>query len=52
VADAVAEAIGNEDAVEIKWPNDVLVDGRKACGILLELAAEATRVAFSCSGSA
>jgi BirA family biotin operon repressor/biotin-[acetyl-CoA-carboxylase] ligase len=46
VADAVAEAIGNEDAVEIKWPNDVLVDGRKACGILLELAAEATRVAF------
>jgi BirA family biotin operon repressor/biotin-[acetyl-CoA-carboxylase] ligase len=32
--------------VEIKWPNDVLVDGRKACGILLELAAEATRVAF------
>ncbi len=61
VADTVAEAIdaslaqraegerrpsGGDDAVEIKWPNDVLVDGRKACGILLELAAEATRVAF------
>jgi BirA family biotin operon repressor/biotin-[acetyl-CoA-carboxylase] ligase len=46
VADVVAETIADEAAVEIKWPNDVLIDGRKACGILLELAAEATRVAF------
>jgi BirA family biotin operon repressor/biotin-[acetyl-CoA-carboxylase] ligase len=45
VADTVAEVLGDQ-AVEIKWPNDVLIDGRKACGILLELAAEATRVAF------
>ncbi len=46
VADTVAETLDAEDAVEIKWPNDVLIDGRKTCGILLELAAEATRVAF------
>jgi BirA family biotin operon repressor/biotin-[acetyl-CoA-carboxylase] ligase len=46
VADAVAQTLEDENAVEIKWPNDVLVDGQKACGILLELAAEATRVAF------
>jgi len=46
VADAVAETTGDEGAVEIKWPNDVLIDGRKTCGILLELAAEATRVAY------
>jgi BirA family transcriptional regulator, biotin operon repressor / biotin---[acetyl-CoA-carboxylase] ligase len=46
VADTVAETIADDAAVEIKWPNDVLVDGRKACGILLELAAEATRVAY------
>jgi BirA family biotin operon repressor/biotin-[acetyl-CoA-carboxylase] ligase len=46
VADAVAEVLGDPEAVEIKWPNDVLIDGRKASGILLELAAEATRVAF------
>jgi BirA family biotin operon repressor/biotin-[acetyl-CoA-carboxylase] ligase len=46
VADAVAETIGDEDAVEIKWPNDVLLDGRKTCGILMELGAEATRVAW------
>ncbi len=46
VADTVAETLGEDGAVEIKWPNDVLIDGRKTCGILMELAAEATRVAF------
>jgi BirA family biotin operon repressor/biotin-[acetyl-CoA-carboxylase] ligase len=46
VADTVAETLADDEAVEIKWPNDVLVGGRKASGILLELAAEATRVAF------
>ena len=46
VADAVAEALGGDERIEIKWPNDVLVDGRKLCGILMELGAEATRVAW------
>jgi len=45
VADAVALAVDDRDAVQIKWPNDVLLGGRKACGILMELASEATRVA-------
>ncbi len=30
----------------LKWPNDVLVDGRKICGTLLELSTEADLVRF------
>jgi BirA family biotin operon repressor/biotin-[acetyl-CoA-carboxylase] ligase len=46
VADAVAGAVDDPEAVEIKWPNDVLLGGLKTCGILMELGAEGTRVAF------
>lgn len=31
---------------QIKWPNDILVNGRKAGGILIEFAAEQDRVSF------
>ncbi|HXC43514.1 MAG TPA: biotin--[acetyl-CoA-carboxylase] ligase [Candidatus Dormibacteraeota bacterium] len=31
-------------SIDLKWPNDVLIDGRKVCGILTEMNAEATRV--------
>lgn len=42
---AVAEALEGEGLeVAIKWPNDVLVAGRKVAGILTEMEAEADRV--------
>ena len=31
---------------EIKWPNDLLVDGRKICGILTELSGELNQIDF------
>lgn len=46
VADSVAETVGNDEAVEIKWPNDVLLGGLKTSGILMEMSGEATRVSF------
>jgi BirA family biotin operon repressor/biotin-[acetyl-CoA-carboxylase] ligase len=46
VAEAIEQTVGDSDAVEIKWPNDVLLGGLKTSGILMELSAEATRVVF------
>lgn len=37
MAEAVAEQLPGHE-VGLKWPNDVLVDGRKICGILAEAA--------------
>ena len=31
---------------DLKWPNDLLIDGKKFCGILAEMNAEATRVRY------
>jgi BirA family biotin operon repressor/biotin-[acetyl-CoA-carboxylase] ligase len=44
VAEAVAASAGAPQRVEIKWPNDVLLDGLKVSGILLELGADPSRV--------
>jgi len=50
VADAIAATVEDDDAVAIKWPNDVQLGGLKTSGILLELAAEDTRVDFVVMG--
>lgn len=48
VATAIREHTGV--AAGIKWPNDILVDGKKVCGILVELNAEMDRVNFMVAG--
>lgn len=40
---AVAEIVPQLQA-DLKWPNDLLLSGKKFCGILTEMNAEATRV--------
>ena len=44
VCDAVEELGGSRPG--IKWPNDVILDGRKLCGILTELELEAETAAL------
>jgi BirA family biotin operon repressor/biotin-[acetyl-CoA-carboxylase] ligase len=46
---AVQAAIRQIDTridLDLKWPNDLLIEGKKVCGILAEMNAEATRVRY------
>jgi len=46
---AVDQAIQQMDArvqLDLKWPNDVLIGGKKVCGILTEMNAEITQVRY------
>jgi BirA family transcriptional regulator, biotin operon repressor / biotin---[acetyl-CoA-carboxylase] ligase len=46
---AVRTAIHDVDSrveADLKWPNDVLLNGKKICGILAEMNAEATRARY------
>jgi BirA family transcriptional regulator, biotin operon repressor / biotin---[acetyl-CoA-carboxylase] ligase len=46
---AVRSAVQQIDAgvlPDLKWPNDLLIGGKKVCGILIEMNAEATRVRY------
>ncbi len=48
VAEAVTSITGARPVV--KWPNDILIDGRKVAGILLEMSSETDRVNFVVAG--
>ena len=41
---AAMQQVDSRVKPDLKWPNDVLVEGKKVCGILTEMNAEATRV--------
>jgi BirA family biotin operon repressor/biotin-[acetyl-CoA-carboxylase] ligase len=40
------EQVNDRARADLKWPNDVLIGGKKVCGILTEMNAEATRVRY------
>lgn len=44
VADSITEITGLEAL--IKWPNDIVVNGRKVCGILTEMSSEANEIRY------
>jgi BirA family transcriptional regulator, biotin operon repressor / biotin---[acetyl-CoA-carboxylase] ligase len=45
VQDAVRQ-IDSKVEPDLKWPNDLLINGKKFCGILTEMSAEPTRVRY------
>ncbi|MBD3298556.1 MAG: biotin--[acetyl-CoA-carboxylase] ligase [candidate division Zixibacteria bacterium] len=50
---AFAETVDNQLGldVQLKWPNDGLIDNRKVCGILVELSAEVGRLHYAVCGT-
>lgn len=46
--DAIAEETGLSP--DIRWPNDVMLNGKKVCGILTEMQAEPDRIHFAVAG--
>ena len=46
--DAVFEVTGLQ--ADLRWPNDLMLSGKKFCGILIEMNAEATRVRYAVVG--
>jgi BirA family biotin operon repressor/biotin-[acetyl-CoA-carboxylase] ligase len=50
VAECVAGWLGDPARVDLKWPNDVRIGGRKTSGILVELASDGGGPAFAVLG--
>jgi BirA family biotin operon repressor/biotin-[acetyl-CoA-carboxylase] ligase len=48
VQQGIADVTGLK--ADIRWPNDLLLGGRKFCGILTEMNAEATQVRYAVTG--
>ena len=48
VAQCIKDVVGLDS--EIKWPNDILLNGRKVCGILTELEADNDKINYTVVG--
>lgn len=43
---AAIQQVDSNVAPDLKWPNDLLIEGKKVCGILTEMNSEATQVRY------
>ncbi len=50
VYDTVSSLLQNEFKTEIKWPNDILVDGNKVAGILIENLIQGSKIKCTVAG--
>lgn len=50
IVDALREIMPGKDNITIKWPNDIYVDNKKICGILIENSLSGTLVSRSIAG--
>ncbi len=50
VAEVLEEDFGLHGQVTLKWPNDVLLGGKKVCGVLLEASGDAERILWAVAG--
>ena len=48
VSRGIGEAVGKQ--CDIRWPNDVLLNEKKCCGVLVEMSAEEDRVCYAIAG--
>jgi BirA family transcriptional regulator, biotin operon repressor / biotin---[acetyl-CoA-carboxylase] ligase len=48
VCDTIAQKTGLES--KVKWPNDILINHKKVCGILLDIATKGSRVEYAVIG--
>lgn len=48
VAEAVGQVCGHK--AEIKWPNDIVINGKKICGILTEMSTELEHIYYVVTG--
>ena len=47
---AVAKAISKYGNCQIKWPNDMVINGKKVCGILTKLTSTNGKINYICAG--
>lgn len=40
VVEGIQECIGNDRDIQIKWPNDIIINGKKLAGILTEMSSQ------------